>query len=248
MLGITHGAITKLIAEELKLKDRETSLLVTGSMNPDSWMDFPHHKGKSDEIVRRIMNTRRKFSQEDDECFIELGVALHYIQDKWTMRPRIGDKHTKYERSMKYAVILSNNEFEELIKKANFPTKAEKSYIDFLKTLENGIEKRNVEEENLKRHSINYYVKPDDVHSLLGKIIDYALQERPTTWSNPNVDVNFAFRICLEVSRYVLIPFRSETDDVWFDKEVMKQLEQKEREKHFDHLSIFKVHGKGFKL
>ena len=52
---------------------------------------------KETEIKDGIMISRKLFLEGDDECFIELGKTLHYIQDRWASRPRTRDKHTKWE-------------------------------------------------------------------------------------------------------------------------------------------------------
>ena len=36
-------------------------------------------------------------------------------------------------------------------------------------------------------------------------IIKLAVYKRPTTWSIPTLDLNFAYRISLEISRYILL-------------------------------------------
>ena len=86
-----------MIADKLKLNEREKALLITGSVSPDNWEDFPHHHGKESEITRNIINSRILFLKHDDEYAHCLGVALHYLQDRWTLSPRIKDKHTPYE-------------------------------------------------------------------------------------------------------------------------------------------------------
>jgi hypothetical protein len=96
MLGSTHIKIAQKICEEMKKTEkREVDLLINGSINPDSWANFPHHSGKDDEIAENILSARRLFLKGDDECFYRLGIALHYIADRWTLRPRMAEKHTE---------------------------------------------------------------------------------------------------------------------------------------------------------
>jgi len=96
MLGRTHTKIAQKIAELLGIeKKRDVNLLVSGSINPDSWCNFPHHCGKEQEISENIPMARRLFLLGDDECYHRLGIALHFIADKWSLRPRMKDKHTE---------------------------------------------------------------------------------------------------------------------------------------------------------
>jgi len=122
MLEATHRRIAREIAKTLGLSDREANLLETGSVGPDSWADFPHHKGKEREIAKSILEARRLYIQDDDECFACLGNALHYIADKWTLRPRLGDKHTRYEHQINSLPILDDKQLEEAIKRPAIDT------------------------------------------------------------------------------------------------------------------------------
>ena len=140
MLEETHRKIAQKIAKELNLREREASLLETGSVNPDSWANFPHHHGKEAEIVRHILDARRLFLHGDDECYFRLGIALHYIQDRWTLRPRLRDKHTEWEVKIERAPILDDSQLAEFIKNALFPTKVEEAYLKFLEEIREGIE------------------------------------------------------------------------------------------------------------
>jgi len=224
MLEATHRRIAKEIAKELNLNEREASLLEVGSVNPDSWANFPHHEGKEHEIAKNILEARKLYVQNDDECFASLGNALHYIQDRWTMRPRLSDKHTKWEESINLAPILDDSQLENEIKQALLPTKAEKAYLSFLEDLKKGLVSISDETSKQKWDSLwkerfplffseeaPPYMPPYVPHQLLEflvspsgvKVICYALQNRPTTWSNPVLDLNFAYRICLEVARNV---------------------------------------------
>lgn len=240
MLEETHRVITRLIAELLKLNEHEAGLLLIGSTSPDSWANFPHHKDKEHEIIEHILNARRLFSEGDDECFHELGIALHYIQDKWTLRPRISEKHTRWERAMNDSVVFTDDsKLEEFIKNETMPTKAIKAYLGLLEKTKKGVKGSEIEEYDLKQFApfllyvvsaklfperTQHYLKVKVLRGIGAKVIDYAVQDRPTGWSSPTLDVNFAFRICLEVARYVLLPFRDDMDDDWFDKEAVKEL------------------------
>jgi len=231
MLEATHRKIAKDIAKVLKLNERKANLLEIGSVNPDSWADFPHHFGKEDEISEAILKARRLFLEIDDECFSTLGNALHYIADRWTLRPRLGDKHTQWENAISFAQILDDQQLEEEIKKPCMPTKAEQAYLVFLDVLRGGVFHPSIPGEKIVKcdydrrgtcagcmqtvqcilsaekrvlRSLRHEFDPFKSARGLGvKVINYALQARPTTWSSPILDLNLAYRICLEVTRNV---------------------------------------------
>jgi len=135
MLEVTHRRIAKEIAKALKLSKRESGLLESGSIQPDYWADFPHHYGKSDEIVEDILMARKLYLKNDDECYFRLGVALHYIADSWTLRPRISDKHTKWEEQIEKMPILDDSQLEEVIKNSIMPSKEVELYLAHLPVL-----------------------------------------------------------------------------------------------------------------
>jgi len=242
LLEETHRRIAKKIARELNLGERETFLLESGSVNPDSWANFPHHYGKEAEIIRYILGARQLFLEGDDECYHRLGIALHYIQDRWTLRPRLKDKHTKWEISIEQAPFLSNSQLVKAIKSAFFPTKVEKAYLEFLEKIDGGIESiKCMTDEQIEilsmppRHSSylkGFITTPDGYYRIVDplkaryfrglgiKTISFALLERPDNWSSPVLDINFAYRICLEVARET---FSREYDKgEWYDEETEK--------------------------
>jgi len=230
MIGETHRRIAKEIAKALNLNEREANLLEVGSVSPDSWADFPHHKGKDYEIIQGILKARRLFLQGDDECFSTLGNALHYIEDRWTMRPRLEDKHTRWEYMINSAPLLDDQQLEEQIKKTMFPTKAEQAYLVFLDALKKGVFHPSISEEKVVAHLLGYYETWVDVDGkwtrgfkgLGARVVGYALQDRPTTWSSPILDFNIAYRICLEVARNVFSKEHDEED--WYAEEEQKQM------------------------
>lgn len=133
MLGETHRRIAKEIAKELRLGEREASLLETGSTAPDNWADFPHHHGKEKEILDNILEARNLFLENDDECYHKLGIALHYLQDRWTLRPRLSDKHTEYEREIDTCPLLDTDLLKEAIKNHIYQQKLKRHISIFLK-------------------------------------------------------------------------------------------------------------------
>jgi hypothetical protein len=83
MLRATHKLMAEKIAAELRLSEKNKQILVSGSLGPDSQADFPHQTGKNRKILYKIGKARVSFLENDDECYGEIGNALHYIQDKW---------------------------------------------------------------------------------------------------------------------------------------------------------------------
>jgi len=213
MLEETHIKIAEKIGRELGLNNREVSLLKNGSTLPDYWGNFPHHHGKENEIKNGILFSRKLFLEGDDECFIELGKTLHYIQDRWTLRPRTSDKHTRWEKRINNVPFFNENEIAEIaeyIQEASIPSKAIRDYLDFIQIL------KSIEEQSSE--SWLYIFRKTDLFSretqeffggigygALASALKLALINRPSTWSTPLIDFVFAYKISLEVSRLVLL-------------------------------------------
>lgn len=103
LLRETHERIARKIGHELRLDNSFTFSLVAGSVSPDSWRDYPHHRGGESKIKRRISNSRdRHLKNEETQSAIEIGVAFHYVADRCVSGPssREGWKHTNYERQI----------------------------------------------------------------------------------------------------------------------------------------------------
>lgn len=134
MFGQTHQWITTQVSRYLNLNERETQLLCEGSLVPDREQTFPHHTGKSKEILRLIKISRTLFLENNDKYLLALGMLLHYNQDGWTKKPRVADKHTKWEKQIneiiKYPTYAKNVNSGELVSKDrrnyNFDLKVDK--------------------------------------------------------------------------------------------------------------------------
>lgn len=57
-------------------------------------------------------------------------------------------------------------------------------------------------------------------------VLSYALQDRPTNWGSPTIDLNFSYRICLEIAKHV---FSTNYGDWFMSKMEMAQDEEKRR-------------------
>jgi len=243
MLIETHRRIAREIAKTLNLVERDARLLETGSVAPDRWENYPHHSEKETSIARWILEARKRFIDGDDECYHDLGIALHYIEDKWTTRLRPLDKHGQWEASINEQPIIDDWELREEISKTVLPTKVEQSYLKLLDDMAENIEAPVLDWRNIRapthrpswarKMRVGYFrggsyyssvararrrspddiqigqiVKPTVVPSRTteygAKVINYALQDRPTAWSSPAIDLNFAYRVCLRVARTTL--------------------------------------------
>jgi hypothetical protein len=198
MLGETHRRIARRIAQEIGLGENETNTLESGSVSPDNLESFPHNKGKKFQIVERIIKSRILFLEGDDRCYEYLGPALHYIQDRWTLFSRTESDYTSWELQLNIESILDDLRLENRIGVLSLPNAVEQSYYSFLQKIKNGVEGLDQDEFPLKG-------KPA-FEGLCRKVTSFALLDRPATLSDPLLDLNFAYRICLEVSRLVTRP------------------------------------------
>ena len=243
MLIETHRRIAREIAQTLNLTEREARLLEAGSVAPDQWENYPHHSEKETSIAKRILEARSRFIHGDDECYHDIGIALHYIEDKWTTRLRPMDKHGQWEASINEQLIIDDREFREEISRAVLPTKAEQNYLKLLDDMAKDIAAPVLDWRNIRapthrpswarKMRIGYFrggsyysavararrrssddsqithtdkptVVPCGTTEYGANVINYALQHRPTAWSSPAIDLNFAYRVCLRVARTIL--------------------------------------------
>jgi hypothetical protein len=87
MLWKTHIAISNQVLKQLGiyLAYENYERYKAGVIAPDQWKDYPHHYGKSNEIINNLMAARKNYLQDRlPDTFYCLGVAFHYIQDAYT--------------------------------------------------------------------------------------------------------------------------------------------------------------------
>lgn len=265
MLGSTHQLIAEKIGSDLGLSERNIKLLVVGSMSPDSWADFPHHSGKDMEISRKLASARNMFLKDDDECYVELGIALHYLEDRWTLRPRLAEKHTDWENQIDISPLLDDLALLKSVDESAIPQKAIDQYKmlfdSLIKIRKEGIESvfdpewgfwldydtcigmlvgtlEQINLEMIKRNVLPHQCADKSFCRICNqKLLDFYNQEghdsgmrkyvdanfvvpvvsgyqaailwlakwdRESTWSTPIIDINIAYRICMEISRYTL--------------------------------------------
>jgi hypothetical protein len=140
MIEETHRRLAIEIGKALNLDAKSCKLLEDGSAVPDYQETFPHHYGKGTEIKNLLKRARATFQKHDNECYYLLGMAFHYIQDKWTLRVRTRDKHTKWEDMVNKAEILDKQGFIKHLKSAAIPSKFQEAYLTYLEILENEVE------------------------------------------------------------------------------------------------------------
>jgi hypothetical protein len=93
----THKLIAREICKDLSLDKDSCSNLEEASVIPDKWRNYPHHSGKEAEISSRIIRARRNWLiKRTDRALEELGIALHYIVDKYSP-PHSHPKHDELE-------------------------------------------------------------------------------------------------------------------------------------------------------
>lgn len=128
-------------------------------------------------------------------------------------------KHTKWEISINSSPIIDDSQLRKVIKEVLFPTKIEKAYLTFLEKINKGVLSTHKEDTQKvkifesKRNGRWSVLSPPiselyesafyeiRLRSFGKKLIMFVLQDRPSSWSHPILDLNY--RICLEVARNV---------------------------------------------
>ena len=215
MLERTHVRIAEEVARMLKLKKSESDLLKLGSTRPDSFEEFPHHKGKEGLMLAKILDARALYLKGDDEAFVKLGEALHYVADKWTLRPRMANKHTEWEMEIDKCKIMDNAQFKRELTDAVTPAKTKDFYSKLLELIEEltvgndfkrivpRISKFVVEDvEGLEMEG--KYREIEDVNEFIAILPYLCCLNRKGDYSTPWIDLNLAFRLSLVISRLAL--------------------------------------------
>jgi hypothetical protein len=179
----THIYIANQVANQFKnppLTNYEKQQLELGSVVPDVWRDYPHHYGKEAAIKKRVTLARKAWlcNQNAQACF-ELGVAFHYLADKWTLMRGSDPRHTKWEKEIDNCKIF-------------WDTTMVVDYRGIAETEKNG-----------------YVTTIKYLHNTpIGKTqtLEKVLITRPSIWSNPNIDLNMAYRVCLTAAQSALGP------------------------------------------
>jgi len=99
----THILIANLVSYQLGYdsKGKYAYLLRYSSVLPDIWKDYPHHRGKDNHIKLYLGEARTFFLKGDmDTALMRLGVAFHYIADRWTLMTGSDERHNMWEREI----------------------------------------------------------------------------------------------------------------------------------------------------
>jgi myosin heavy subunit len=209
MLPKTHEKIANEIAEHLGIENaHDIALLAKGSIKPDSLKVFPHHEKKQDEIGYHLIRARAEFIDKDDSWLEHLGLALHYIQDMWTLHPRLENEYTEWEKQIDNAKIMEEDKFIEYVKKAAIPTRGITEYLSLLNEIK-----------EQKFPTIN-----------IEEILIFSCKGRPEDaitygWSDPTIDLNFSYKLCLMLTKYI-----TDTSALKKKKELEKEHETMEKQ------------------
>jgi len=228
MLLSTHKRIAKMIATELKMSPKEADYLEKGSIVPDYWKDYPHHRGKEHQIRKRICEARRLFLNNGKlESLFSLGVALHYVQDSWVSVSSSSVDHAWWEGQIDDAPFVNGiveviNEFHpariyrhDLI--PDFDAQdVEKQFLQINEWL--------LDFDQLCRADF----KDNDGRFAEELTLDIATLERPTL-GLPIYDFNFAYRVSLMLALSV---YTSKTSPTLKEglKRIRKEFELKLRD------------------
>jgi hypothetical protein len=175
----THIKLADHVASKIGIdvSSQEAAYLREGSVAPDDWRDFPHHYGKDSAIRSHIVKSRKAFleNKEEEACY-HLGVAFHYLADKWTLMTGSDERHANWERLIEDSAFVEDVNW--LIERSDMPPQDKSKYHSFLQKLD---------------------------HEPLGKdeTLQLASLWRPSTWSTPSADLNVAYKICLKIARSV---------------------------------------------
>ena len=189
MLWKTHIWIAYKILNKLGLPtlSSEANQLREGSIAPDKWKDYPHHYSKSRSIKKYILEARKFFLLGDlSSAYFHLGVVLHYIQDSYTSLSPFHEDRFKWEQEIQQACFVEN--LEDLVRSTfrDYEHIIEE-YMERIKELSSEIEG--------KEKTLQIATLPGQTeHAYWGTSLE----------GSPNVDLNFAYRVSLLISKSVL--------------------------------------------
>jgi len=179
LLKETHIRLADRVASKIGVGalTLEAAYLRGGSVAPDEWKDFPHHHGKETAIRDRVLRSRkdRLEGREKDACY-QLGVAFHYLADRWTLTSGSDARHANWERLIERSGFV--DDVRQVIRGVNMPEWDKDRYYSFLDDLN---PEPAGEDETLKMASLS----------------------RPSGWSSPRIDLNMTYKICLGIARSV---------------------------------------------
>lgn len=189
MLWKTHIRISNEVLRRLDitLSSDAYSRFKAGVIAPDQWRDFPHHRGKYEQIRRNLQYARQYFLQDNiQETYYYLGVAFHYIQDSYTS---VISYNSPYN-------LQWHNNYEQSIEDSKFVYDLENTIQYFFRDDYCQLDKYSM---IAKRLATKVEGKEDtiDVATLVG-----GTQSQQT--GKPIVDLNLALKACIVVAESVI--------------------------------------------
>lgn len=209
VLGETHNLIAENIARELHLDKRSKDLLTRGSLAPDILRDHPHHTGNEYNIISHLANAVRYFQEGNDECYVELGKAMHCIQDRWVSRREPLHVHSGWEQRINESPILNYKALIQHIKTCPFPLGVKEYYEKLVVKISLGVGAVSLFEYDTLHPQIKHHMNSET----FVKISYFALAwSHPKSasgepYSTPIIDLNIAYMICLQIARCILSSF-----------------------------------------
>ena len=188
MLWKTHIRIANEILFRLGLpkSSPQADQLREGSIAPDKWKDYPHHEGKSKEIKRRLLNSRRFYLKNNlSKAYFDLGVALHYIQDGFTTLTSRSKYHSRWEDQIEQSYF--NDNLQYIVDKAfQHVSKMKQEYDRYIRKLSDDLQGRSdtLQIASMQGPGISHW----------GTIM----------YGKPYVDLNFALRTSYIITKSVL--------------------------------------------
>jgi len=188
MLWKTHIRIANKILFRLGLpkSSPQADQLREGSIVPDKWKDYPHHEGKSKDIKRRLLNSRRFYLKNNlSKAYFDLGVALHYIQDGFTTLTSRSKHHTRWEHQIEQSYF--NDDLQYIVDRAfQHDSERKQEYYRYIRKLSN----------DLKGRALTLHIA-----SMQGPGVSNWQTRR---YGKPYVDLNFALRASYIIAKSVL--------------------------------------------
>jgi hypothetical protein len=173
--------------------DEAACTLIDASVLPDAWRDYPHHYGKDGVIRQRVVEARKCWLHgEQADCGHNLGLAFHYMADKWTLMRGSDPRHTSWEQAIAQSSLCNYQDLHQLVQFSGMPDYEKQGYYSLLNKLDK---------------------EP------LGKdeTVKMATCNRISSGSTPSLDLNLAYCTSLRVGQSV---FSSKTPPLEIQEKV----------------------------
>ena len=153
-----------------------------GSIEPDKWKDYPHHFGVDHKLKNFIIKSRRHLIDGNITAHLEcLGIAFHYVADKWTLFSGSAQQHADWEDKIDKCTVVGDLN-QVLLEKLSAHQESLQQYLALTKEL---------------------YTIPRSKDGTLAFAFRCRPMENNSSYSTPEIDFNFTFRICLAIAMSV---------------------------------------------